>query len=118
MKWTESAIQRTLAVPGVVEFRAYRAATGPDQVVTTCEFANMVAWATWYMNEDSQRVLAELHTLALRPNAPAWNANLRWPVPCKPVSCPANCRTSPALALAASWRSAREVAGDFYDIFP
>ncbi len=23
MKWTESAIQRTLAVPGVVEFRAY-----------------------------------------------------------------------------------------------
>lgn len=32
-KWTESAIQRTLAVPGVVEFRAYRAATGPDQVL-------------------------------------------------------------------------------------
>jgi hypothetical protein len=100
MKWTESAIQRTLAVPGVVEFRAYRAATGPDQVVTTCEFADMVAWATWYMNEDSQRVLAELHTLALRPNAPAWNANLT------------------ARAVQASWRSAREVVGDFYDIFP
>ena len=41
---------------------------------------------------------ARLYDLA-RPNAPAWNTNLRWPVPGKPVSCPANCRTFPTLAL-------------------
>ena len=84
MKWTESAIRRTLAVPGVVEFRAYRAATGPDQVVTTYEFADLVAWATWYMNEDSQKVLAELHTLALNVTSELWGPSPVVPAPIQP----------------------------------
>ena len=84
MKWVESAIRRTLAVPGVVEFRAYRAATGPDQVVTTYEFADMVAWATWYMNEDSQKVLAELHTLALNVTNELWGPSPVVPAPIRP----------------------------------
>ena len=66
MKWTEGKIQR----PWQCLVLSSSVRTGrplrPDQVVTTYEFADMVAWATWYMNEDSQRVLAELHTLALR----------------------------------------------------
>ncbi len=33
LKWTESAIKRTVSGPGVVEFRAYRGATGASQVV-------------------------------------------------------------------------------------
>ena len=35
LKWTESAIKRTVSGPGVVEFRAYRGATGASQVVIT-----------------------------------------------------------------------------------
>ena len=46
--WAPSAIQRTLAVPGVVEFRAYRPATGEAEVAVAYEFADMAAWAAWY----------------------------------------------------------------------
>ena len=35
LKWTGEAIKRTLGVKGVVEFRAYRPASGPGQVVIT-----------------------------------------------------------------------------------
>jgi quinol monooxygenase YgiN len=72
LKWTDSAIKRTLAVPGVVEFRAYRSASGASQIVTTYEFADMVAWAAWNGNEDVQKVLMELHTLALNVNIEIW----------------------------------------------
>jgi len=44
LKWTETAVPRTLAVPGVVELRAYRAASGAPQAVVTYEFADMAAW--------------------------------------------------------------------------
>jgi hypothetical protein len=41
LKWTESAIKRTLAAPDVVEFRAYRPVTGASQVAVTYEFADL-----------------------------------------------------------------------------
>ncbi len=59
-KWAESAIRRTLAVPGVIEFRAYHPATGAFQVVVTYEFADMAAWAAWYAHEDVRKVRDEL----------------------------------------------------------
>jgi quinol monooxygenase YgiN len=71
-KWTGSAIQRTTAVPGVVQFRAYRPATGTHQVVVTYEFANLAAWAAWYNNEEVQKTRDELRTLVIDVDLELW----------------------------------------------
>ncbi len=84
LKWTESAIKRTLAVPGVVEFRAYRPATGASQVVTTYEFADMVTWAAWQSDEDGQKVMDELRTLTLNVNIEVWGPSPIVPGPIRP----------------------------------
>lgn len=84
LKWTDSAIKGTLAVPGVVEFRAYRTAEGPSQIVTTYEFVDMAAWAAWYSNEGVQKILTELHTLALNVNLELWGPSPVVPAPIRP----------------------------------
>lgn len=84
LKWTEGAIKRTLAAPGVVEFRAYRPVTGASQVVITYEFADLAAWAAWYSNEDVQKVLNELHTLALNVTTEIWGPSPVVPAPIRP----------------------------------
>jgi antibiotic biosynthesis monooxygenase (ABM) superfamily enzyme len=84
MKWTEGAIKRTLAVPGVIEFRAYRPATGTSQVAVTYEFADMAAWAAWESSEDTQKVLTELHTLALNVSIEIWGPSPVVPAPIRP----------------------------------
>jgi len=84
LKWTESAIRRNLAGPGVVEFRAYRGAAGASQVVVTYEFADMAAWAAWYSNEEIQKVLAELYTLALNVTYELWGPSPVVPAPIRP----------------------------------
>jgi antibiotic biosynthesis monooxygenase (ABM) superfamily enzyme len=82
LKWTDSAIKRTLAVPGVVEFRAYRPASGSGQVAVTYEFPDMVTWATWQAKEDTQKVLTELHTVALNVTTELWGPS---PVVAAPI---------------------------------
>jgi quinol monooxygenase YgiN len=84
LKWTESAIKRTLAAPGVVEFRAYRPVTGASQVVVTYEFTDLATWAAWYGNEDVQRVLDELRTLTLNMNTELWGPSPVVPAPIRP----------------------------------
>ena len=84
LKWTESAIKRTLATPGVVEFRAYRPATGASQVVITYEFADMAAWAAWDSNEEIQKVFFELHSLALNVTLELWGPSPVVPAPIRP----------------------------------
>ena len=84
LKWTETAIKRTLAVPGVIEFRAYRPAASSSQVVSTYEFADMNSWATWQSHEDIQKVMFELHTLALNINVEVWGPSSVVPKPIKP----------------------------------
>jgi len=84
MKWTESAIKRTLAAPGVVEFRAYRPVSGASQVVVTYEFADLATWAAWNGNEDVQKVLEELRTLALNVNIEVWGPSPVVPAPIRP----------------------------------
>lgn len=84
LKWTEGAIRRTLAVPGVIEFRAYRPATGASQVVVTYEFADLEAWAAFYAHEDVQEVLDELHTLALNVTREVWGPSPVVPEPVRP----------------------------------
>ena len=83
-KWTESAIRRILAAPGVIEFRAYRVATGTGQTVTTYEFADMAAWAAWYAHADVQHVLKELGTLTLNQTTELWGPSPVVPKPIRP----------------------------------
>jgi len=71
-QWTESAIRRTTAAPGVIEFRGYRPATGTHQVVITYEFANLAAWAAWYTNEEIQKVRNELRSLVTDLDLELW----------------------------------------------
>ncbi len=83
-KWTESAIRRTLAAPGVVEFRGYRPATGASQVVVTWEFADMAAWAAWQAHEDMQKVTDELRTLTANLSTELWGPSPVVPQPIRP----------------------------------
>jgi quinol monooxygenase YgiN len=84
LEWTQGAIRRTLAVPGVVEFRAYRPASGTSQVVITYEFADLASWAAWYGHEGTQKVLDELHTLALDVTLELWGPSPVVPAPIRP----------------------------------
>jgi antibiotic biosynthesis monooxygenase (ABM) superfamily enzyme len=84
IKWTESAIKRTLAVPGVVEFRAYRPVTGTSQVVVTYEFADLASWAAWYSSEDIQKVVNERRTLTLNESNELWGPSPVVPAPIRP----------------------------------
>ncbi len=84
LKWTEGAIRRTVAVPGVVEFRAYRMASGASQVAITYEFADLATWAAWYATEEVQKVLDELYTLALNVITELWGPSPMVPRPIRP----------------------------------
>jgi quinol monooxygenase YgiN len=83
-KWTEGAIRRTVAAPGLVEFRAYRPVTGKYQVVVTYEFADLPAWTAWYTNPDVQHVLDELHTVTVGATVEIWGPSPVVPVPIRP----------------------------------
>jgi len=83
-KWTQSAIRRTTAVPGVIEFRGYRAATGGHRVVITYEFADMATWAAWESNEENQKVLNELSTLVSDLTRELWGPSPFVPKPIRP----------------------------------
>ena len=83
-KWVEGAMRTVLSAPGVIEFRAYRVATGNAQVVQTYEFADMAAWAAWNGNEGVQKVTNELYTLALNVESELWGPSPVVPVPIRP----------------------------------
>jgi antibiotic biosynthesis monooxygenase (ABM) superfamily enzyme len=84
VKWTESAIKRCLSVPGVVEFRGYRGIAGAPQVVITWEFADMSAWAAWNSSEETQKVVTELHTVAVNVTNELWGPSPVVPAPIRP----------------------------------
>ncbi len=83
-KWAEGAVKRTLTTPGLVEYRAYRPVTGPSQVVSTYEFADMAAWAAWQGTEVMQTLNAELHTFTLDVTAELWGPSPVVPAPLRP----------------------------------
>lgn len=83
-RWQESAIRRTVAVPGVIEFRAYRPVSGVSRYLVTYEFADLAAWAAWYGHEETQKVLDELHTLALNVTLELWGPSPVVPKPIRP----------------------------------
>jgi len=84
LKWSQGAIQRTLAVPGVVEFRAYRPASGSAQVVVTYELADFDAWAGFYAHADVQKILDELRTFAHNVDLELWGPSPVVPKPIRP----------------------------------
>jgi antibiotic biosynthesis monooxygenase (ABM) superfamily enzyme len=84
LKWTQSGIKRSLAVPGVVEFRAYRGLAGTPQAQITLEFADLAAWAAWRSNEEVQKVVDELYTLALNVTTELWGPSPVVPKPIRP----------------------------------
>ena len=83
-KFAQSAIRRVLAVPGVVEFRGYRSATGAQEVVTTYEFADFAAWAAWYSNEEVQKAVNEGRTFAIDWTSELWGPSPVVPAPIRP----------------------------------
>lgn len=84
LEWLKSAMPRTVAVPGLVEFRGYRGISGTPQIVATYEFADLAAWAAWHTHEEAQKVWAELHTLALNVTAELWGPSPVAPKPIRP----------------------------------
>jgi hypothetical protein len=67
----------------VVEFRAYWP-VGASQVAITYEFANIADGAAWQTHEDTQKVLDELHTLALDVAIELWGPSPVVPEPIRP----------------------------------
>lgn len=80
-KWAELGIERTLTVPGVVDFRRYRTVASPsDQIVVTYEFVDLSAWAKWYLYEDVQKVQNELSMLVSSLSTELWNMSPLVPI--------------------------------------
>ena len=83
-EWAKSARDRMFAVPGIVELRAYRPATGNRQVVVTYEFADMSAWAAWQSNEDIQKLGDEARTYITNVSRELWGPSPIIPEPIRP----------------------------------
>jgi antibiotic biosynthesis monooxygenase (ABM) superfamily enzyme len=86
LKWTAGAIQRNLAAPGVVEFRAYRGATGssPSQVVITYEFKDFANWAKWYVDAGVQQSTQEVRSYVENLSSELWGPSPVVPKPMRP----------------------------------
>nr|MDQ6909122.1 cytochrome P450 [Chloroflexota bacterium] len=66
------AIECSLAVPGVVEYRAYGTIAGPSRKVATYEFADLAAWQSWYSHPDIQHMFDEWHSLTTNRSRDLW----------------------------------------------
>jgi antibiotic biosynthesis monooxygenase (ABM) superfamily enzyme len=83
-KWAPGATKRILAVPGVVEFRAYRTTVGTSLVVLTYEFADLAAWAAWRSNKETEKLVDELETFAVNMSNEVWGPSPIVPKPIRP----------------------------------
>lgn len=72
LRWTQGAIERSLGIPGVVEFRAYRPAIGDSQIVVTYEFADFAAWAAFYSSEVIQKNQNEVRMFTTNLSTELW----------------------------------------------
>ena len=84
-KWVPSAVERVLGTLGIKEFRAYRHATGSNQILTICEFANMDDWEKWFSHEDIYNVIHELYALTLNLTSELWGPSPVVPKPLRPA---------------------------------
>lgn len=72
LRWLAPAIQRSLTVPGVIEYRAYGTIAGPSRKVATYEFADLAAWEAWYSHPEIQQVLDEWQQLTTDRTRDLW----------------------------------------------
>jgi antibiotic biosynthesis monooxygenase (ABM) superfamily enzyme len=84
LKWAEDALKRKMAVPGMVELRAYHGIAGAPQVVVTHEFADLASFAAWQSNKEIQKIQDEVHTFALNVTAELWGPSPLVPKPIRP----------------------------------
>lgn len=70
--WARSVVPRLLAIPGLIEFRAYGPIAGSTQVVTTYEFEDLAAWITWNEQEEVRAVVRERRTLTINEYSELW----------------------------------------------
>lgn len=83
-KWAISALQRMLSTGDVVEFRAYRPASGTSEVAVTYEFADMTAFGRWYQTETVQRVVQESREYCENMVLDLWGPSPVVPKPVRP----------------------------------
>jgi antibiotic biosynthesis monooxygenase (ABM) superfamily enzyme len=83
-QWAPAAIRRSLAVPGVVEFRSYRGAAGVAQVISTWEFADLAAWAAWHSSEEVRKLASEVYTIGIGVTLELWGPSPVAPAPIRP----------------------------------
>ncbi|MDQ2786164.1 MAG: antibiotic biosynthesis monooxygenase [Chloroflexota bacterium] len=70
--WLVPTIERSLAVPGVIEYRAYGTVAGPSRKVATYEFADLAAWEAWYRHPDIRRMFEEWQELTTNRSRDLW----------------------------------------------
>ena len=80
-KWALEAIQRTLDIPGVREFRAYRPLAGDSQVVVTFEFATFEDWSSWFDDETVQQAFTQLFGMGKNVDRELWGPSPLIPEP-------------------------------------
>jgi hypothetical protein len=83
-EWAKASIPKELSIPGVVEFRAYRPATGSSQVVATYEFKDMASWSSWYSHPDIQKLFDELRQFTTNVSTELWGPSPVVPEPIRP----------------------------------
>ncbi len=54
-EWAKKGTEMSLALPGVVEFKAFRSIIGGNQVICLYEFNDMKDWASWLADEEFQK---------------------------------------------------------------
>ena len=85
-EWAQTAIPRAMAIPGLVEWRAYRGVAGEvgGQVVLTYEFADMGGFAAYWSHEDMRKLEDELQSFTANQSAQLWGPSPVAPEPIRP----------------------------------
>ena len=80
----KTAVPQLMAVPGIVEFRAYRPQAGVSQIAATYEFEDMASWAAWQSSETMQTMLQEFRQYVSNASAELWGPSPVVPEPLRP----------------------------------
>lgn len=83
-QWAQKAIPRMLAVPGLVELRAYRPAAGTTQIVITLEFVDLTAWAAYSSDPEILAIVDESRAFLARNETEIWGPSPVLPEPIRP----------------------------------